>query len=98
MLTNWYLIFAAALAQAFFISLGLTALMRWASHKWDIVDRPGERKIHEKPMPVLGGVAIFLTFNLVIFGNLLLLEPDEATFSVGPGGLPRLELTNCLSS
>lgn len=75
MLTNWYLIFAAALAESFFISLGLTALMRWASHRWQFVDHPGHRKIHVQPIPVLGGVAIFSTFNLVIFGNLLLLEP-----------------------
>lgn len=74
MLTNWYLIFAAALAESFAISLVLTALMRWISHRWHFVDHPGERKIHERPIPVLGGVAIFLTFNLVIFGNLMLLD------------------------
>jgi UDP-GlcNAc:undecaprenyl-phosphate GlcNAc-1-phosphate transferase len=75
MLTNWYLIFAAALLESFVLSIGLTALMRWVSHRWNFVDNPGERKIHTKPVPVLGGVAIYLTFNIVIFGNLLLLEP-----------------------
>jgi UDP-GlcNAc:undecaprenyl-phosphate/decaprenyl-phosphate GlcNAc-1-phosphate transferase len=78
MVTNWYLIFAGALVESFLISLVLTGLMRWISHRWDIVDHPGERKIHEHPIPVLGGVAIYLTFNLVIFGNLLLLEPAGA--------------------
>lgn len=75
MLTNWYLIFAAALVESFLLSIALTALMRWVSMRWDIVDHPGERKIHTKPIPVLGGVAIYLTFNIVIFGNILLLEP-----------------------
>lgn len=75
MLTNWYLIFVAALVESFVLSIALTALMRWVANRWDFVDHPGERKIHEKPIPVLGGVAIYLSFNIVIFGNLLLLEP-----------------------
>lgn len=74
MVSNWYLIFAGALVEAFVLSLGLTALMRWVSHRWDFVDQPGERKIHEKAVPVLGGVAIYLSFNLVMFGNLLLVQ------------------------
>lgn len=60
--------------EAFIVSLMLTGLMRWVSHRWAFVDYPGERKIHQKAVPVLGGVAIYLAFNLVIMGNLLLLE------------------------
>jgi UDP-GlcNAc:undecaprenyl-phosphate GlcNAc-1-phosphate transferase len=75
MLSNWYLIFAAALVESFLLSIALTALMRWVSVRWNLVDYPGERKMHTKPVPMLGGVAIYLTFNIVIFGNMLLLEP-----------------------
>ena len=74
MLTNWYLIFTVALVESFLVSIGLTALMRWISNRWNFVDHPGDRKIHTKPIPVLGGVAIYLTFNGVIFGNLIMLE------------------------
>ncbi len=35
--------------------------------RWKIVDEPIEpRKIHEKPIPLLGGLAIFLSFFLVL--------------------------------
>jgi UDP-GlcNAc:undecaprenyl-phosphate/decaprenyl-phosphate GlcNAc-1-phosphate transferase len=75
MLTNWYLIFIGALIESALLSIALTGLMRWIANRWEIHDYPGERKIHSKPIPVLGGVAIYLTFNIVIFGNLLLIEP-----------------------
>ena len=36
----------------------------WVVRRWDralgLVDRPGARKIHEKPMPTSGGLAIWL--------------------------------------
>jgi len=32
---------------------------RWAS-RWGLVDRPGERKVHSRPMPTSGGLAIWL--------------------------------------
>jgi UDP-GlcNAc:undecaprenyl-phosphate/decaprenyl-phosphate GlcNAc-1-phosphate transferase len=35
------------------------AVRRWGPH-WGLVDRPGHRKIHTKPMPTSGGVAIWL--------------------------------------
>jgi UDP-GlcNAc:undecaprenyl-phosphate GlcNAc-1-phosphate transferase len=75
---NWYLIFLVALAEAFFISLILTYAMGLLAIRLNIVDNPGERKVHKAPVPLLGGVAIFLTFNLVIGLNLLLLEPAQA--------------------
>jgi UDP-GlcNAc:undecaprenyl-phosphate GlcNAc-1-phosphate transferase len=46
------------------ISLSLTPLIRaLASHK-KIFDLPDGRKIHGKPIPRLGGLAIFIAFNL----------------------------------
>lgn len=54
----------------FCVSLGLSALLTFAVRAWalltDTVDRPGDpRKIHIKPIPLLGGVGIFLTLVLV---------------------------------
>ncbi len=58
---------------AFSLAVFFTWLMRKAAFKFDILDRPEkapDRKIHIKPMPLLGGVAIFLAFNLTVLFNL----------------------------
>ncbi len=41
------------------VTLLLTPLVRRAAIAWGLVDTPGGRKIHSKPIPRLGGVAIF---------------------------------------
>ena len=71
---NWYLIFAVALFQSFLISVLLTAAVRRLALRWNIVDRPGERKMHSAPIPLMGGVAIYLAFNVSILGSLLAFE------------------------
>ncbi len=40
-------------------------VMRGIARKYQVVDYPGGRRIHEKPTPLLGGVAIFVPFVLV---------------------------------
>lgn len=51
----------------FSIAVILTALVRRLALRWRVVDEPNEaRKIHKKPMPLLGGLAIFLSFFLVL--------------------------------
>jgi len=72
---NWYLIFTYALGMSFVLSLALTGVMRVAARRWNIMDHPGERKMHSSPMPLLGGVAIWLTFYLMIFGHVLIAIP-----------------------
>jgi len=49
---------------AFGTSLLLTPAMRWLALRVGIMDRPGIRKVHRKPVPYLGGVAIFIGFAL----------------------------------
>lgn len=73
MIQNWYLIFSYALVESFLVAIMLTALMRHTALRFRIVDRPGLRKMHDAPVPLLGGVAIYLTFNLVILINLAVL-------------------------
>ncbi|MDK1020949.1 MAG: MraY family glycosyltransferase [Candidatus Hydrogenedentes bacterium] len=70
---NWYLIFSYVLLESFIIAICLTGLMRVLALRWGIVDQPGDRKMHSEPVPLLGGVAIYLTFNIVILLNLGLL-------------------------
>ena len=55
-------------AAAAIISFGLTALVRRVALCYGIVDRPSERpgKIHTAPVPLLGGMAIFLSFSVCL--------------------------------
>jgi len=59
----------------FILTFSLSALLtlfvrRWAL-KRELVDYPAPRKIHDKPIPRLGGIAVFLSFFLVVLGYLI---------------------------
>jgi UDP-GlcNAc:undecaprenyl-phosphate GlcNAc-1-phosphate transferase len=45
-------------------SLFLTPVVRSAARKLRALDLPGGRKVHDQPIPRLGGISIFVTFNL----------------------------------
>ncbi|MBT5338701.1 undecaprenyl/decaprenyl-phosphate alpha-N-acetylglucosaminyl 1-phosphate transferase [Candidatus Falkowbacteria bacterium] len=56
-----------ALMLSFFACLILTPVVIWIAKRSKAIDRPdGQRKIHKKPTPLFGGLAIFLSINLVI--------------------------------
>jgi UDP-GlcNAc:undecaprenyl-phosphate/decaprenyl-phosphate GlcNAc-1-phosphate transferase len=63
------------LILAVFLSIAFTLKTKKLALKFNIVDKPDlNRKIHKKPTPLLGGLAIFLSFFLVLFlfkGDLL---------------------------
>jgi UDP-GlcNAc:undecaprenyl-phosphate/decaprenyl-phosphate GlcNAc-1-phosphate transferase len=62
---NWHsslLAFSIALLA----SLGLTWPVRVLALRYGMVDHPGPRKVHLTPMPLLGGIAIYLAFVLAI--------------------------------
>ncbi|MGB6680251.1 MAG: MraY family glycosyltransferase, partial [Candidatus Bathyarchaeia archaeon] len=48
------------------ISFAITPLIRLLAKKADIYDIPSERKIHSQPVPLLGGIPIFIAFNLTL--------------------------------
>src|SRR5262249_50292427 len=49
------------------ISLLLTPLLLWLCRCFQWMDLPdGRRKIHARPIPRIGGVAIFLAFGLAL--------------------------------
>lgn len=56
-------------ALSFIISFFLTPLMIFLSKKLKILDLPEERKIHKTPIPLLGGVSIYISFASVILYN-----------------------------
>src|SRR4029077_10700904 len=55
-----------AFAVALLASLGLTVPVRHLALRYGMVDKPGPRKVHVKPIPLLGGIAIYLGFVLAI--------------------------------
>jgi UDP-GlcNAc:undecaprenyl-phosphate/decaprenyl-phosphate GlcNAc-1-phosphate transferase len=61
---------------ALIISTALVPLVRSLALQKGLVDAPGERKIHQTPIPRVGGVAIFVAFALTcLFVSLLF--PDS---------------------
>lgn len=55
---------------AFLASVGLTAPVRSIALRVGLVDKPGPRKVHVKPIPLLGGVAIYCGFALAVLVTL----------------------------
>lgn len=59
---GWLLVFTFS----FLLSCGLTFLARFLAISWRILDQPGRRKIHQNPIPLLGGPAVYISFLLVL--------------------------------
>jgi len=58
----WLYLLPLTIAVVF--SLSFTPLIKKLAVNLNIVDRPKKIKIHKKPTPLLGGLAIFLSFTL----------------------------------
>lgn len=65
MITTYLLAFVVALG----FSLAATPLVRRAALRFNIVDRPTDRKVHTDPIPYLGGLAIVVAFTLSMGGG-----------------------------
>jgi UDP-GlcNAc:undecaprenyl-phosphate GlcNAc-1-phosphate transferase len=48
------------------VSVPCVKFFRWIAPLFGFVDYPGERKIHKKPTPLLGGAAIFFSVYLTV--------------------------------
>jgi UDP-GlcNAc:undecaprenyl-phosphate/decaprenyl-phosphate GlcNAc-1-phosphate transferase len=57
-------------AIALVATLGITVPVRSLAIHYGLVDQPGPRKVHLKPIPLLGGIAIYLGFVLAILATL----------------------------
>ncbi|MEI6211412.1 MAG: hypothetical protein WCR06_07275 [bacterium] len=65
-LTSSLLRYALAFGLAALLALTLTPAMRWLARRIGMVDHPDERRIHTKPTPRGGGLAVFAAFNLTL--------------------------------
>jgi len=60
------------------LAFAFTLVVRRLALRWNILDRPTtapDRKVHSQPTPLLGGLAIFAAFFIVVFGIVLFI-PD----------------------
>lgn len=59
------------LAVGFAASVGLAPLTRQLAQRIGLVDKPSARKVHQMPIPLMGGLSIYLAFllALLLFGN-----------------------------
>ena len=65
--SNFFMSYLFVFAITFLLSVLFTLGMKKIAIKLKILDYPdGERKIHKTPIPLLGGVAVFLSFILVL--------------------------------
>jgi len=51
---------------AFATTAALVPLMIWLSRRLGVIAHPSERHVHSRPMPMLGGMAMFIGFALAI--------------------------------
>jgi UDP-GlcNAc:undecaprenyl-phosphate/decaprenyl-phosphate GlcNAc-1-phosphate transferase len=68
----WLAPYIIVFLQACLISSVSVPILIRMAHRFEIVDKPGQRKVHHLPKALLGGVAIFMGFNLVVLGDLYL--------------------------
>jgi UDP-GlcNAc:undecaprenyl-phosphate GlcNAc-1-phosphate transferase len=57
------------LVFSFLLAFLLTKVVKRVATKIEILDHPNDRKIHKKPIPLLGGLAIYVSFVITIFLN-----------------------------
>ena len=68
------LVFIYVFLFAFGLSIGIIPLIRsWASSK-GVIDHPHKERLHTTPVPLLGGVGIFVAFYLTIIVNLIIIK------------------------
>ncbi len=60
--------FLIAFALSFFFGIGLTWVIRNLAVRWKLYDEPEGRKIHNRPIPRLGGIAVMIAFCVPLIG------------------------------
>ena len=78
--------FLIAFVLSFFFGIGLTWLIRNLAIRWGLYDKPEGRKIHNTPIPRLGGIAVAIAF-FVPLGGLMAWSNDISTAFFAEKGL-----------
>jgi UDP-GlcNAc:undecaprenyl-phosphate/decaprenyl-phosphate GlcNAc-1-phosphate transferase len=80
----------AAFVVALLAASLLTPVIRGAAHGAGLLDEPDGRKVHEVPIPRLGGVAIATAFYLGIAAALVVARTAGSPLSLETGHLPAI--------
>lgn len=64
------------------IQTAVTPFIRRLAFVLGAVDNPNARRVNKKPMPTIGGLGIFVTFNIGIFILLREQFPTHEAFSI----------------
>ena len=78
------------------IAFALTPLLARVAVHVGAVDMPGRRKVHERPTPRLGGLAVVASIAVVWSGSYWFIGPvlpPELTRGLGVGILPLLAIS-----
>ena len=70
----WYLIYIYIFIISALLSIMLTKAMILFSHRFGIYDLPDGRKNHDRPIPYLGGAAIYVSFLAIVGIHMWLLH------------------------
>ncbi len=74
-----------AFLSAFFLSFALVLSAVQVGYQYKLLSKPRDRDVHKKPVPRIGGAAIFLSFLLISLLYFLLVHPDYHLIGSGGG-------------
>jgi len=80
---QWFIYFSLFIL-AFGLALVLVPVVRRAALRFNIVDKPGGRKVHATARPLLGGLGFIAAFFLVVLGGLLSVQFLDAAVNAWP--------------
>lgn len=81
---SWFERYIFAFTVALFLSLFLTGVSVFLLKKLNIMDWPGHRKIHTKPVPRMGGVAIYIAFIIPMIA-IMYFDDTQKGIIIGSG-------------
>lgn len=65
-LPSWPELYWYTVALAFGLAAVLTPISIFLLNRWNVVDAPADGKIHDRPIPRGGGIAIFIAFAVAV--------------------------------
>lgn len=72
---------ALTFATALVVGLVITPIVRGVAHRFGLLDQPGGRKVHQVPVPRIGGIGMAIAFGVAI-GIATLVSPDLGATAV----------------
>lgn len=84
------MLIAVTFALACVVALIATPVVRGLAHHYGMLDQPSERKIHEVPVPRLGGVAMAIGFGVAIVIALMVSPTLGSTSGLRPNHAPAI--------